>query len=208
MRIGAVRPGRSRISLHHLRGEEQLLHPLLLATPGQAQDGDMVLNDVGALARLRDDRRLPGLAVQRAGSSPRQTACCTTCALATSDHMFSIIRARHGHEGGGRRESDRYCAERLVDAGVLRTTWTRSGSYMWHGGVASHRLRCARCGRDVLPSIAPNMVFCVDVGVYHEEWGIGFRLEDNCLVTETGCENLSAAIPRTIADIEAEIRRI
>ena len=56
--------------------------------------------------------------------------------------------------------------------------------------------------------LAPNMVFCVDVGVYHEEWGIGFRLEDNCLVTETGCENLSAGIPRTIADIEAEIGRI
>ena len=47
------------------------------------------------------------------------------------------------------------------------------------------------------------MVFCVDVGIYHEEWGIGFRLEDNCLVTEDGCENLSAATPRTVADIEA-----
>ena len=32
--------------------------------------------------------------------------------------------------------------------------------------------------------------------------GIGFRLEDNCLVTETGCENLSAAIPRKLEDIE------
>lgn len=78
---------------------------------------------------------------------------------------------------------------------------------MWHGG--SHHI-----GYDVhdvveRPAVlAPNMVFCVDVGVYHEEWGIGFRLEDNCLVTETGCENLSAGIPRTIADIEAEIRRI
>ena len=50
------------------------------------------------------------------------------------------------------------------------------------------------------------MVFCVDVGVYHEEWGIGFRLEDNCLVTENGCENLSAAIPRTVEEIEAVMR--
>lgn len=45
-----------------------------------------------------------------------------------------------------------------------------------------------------------------DVGIYHEEWGIGFRLEDNCLVTEDGCENLSAGIPRTIEDIEAAMR--
>ena len=54
--------------------------------------------------------------------------------------------------------------------------------------------------------LAPNMVFCVDIGVYHEEWGIGFRLEDNCLITEDGCENLSAAIPRTIEDIEVVMR--
>ena len=49
----------------------------------------------------------------------------------------------------------------------------------------------------------PGVVFCVDIGVYHEEWGIGFRLEDNCLITEDGCENLSRAIPRKIDEIEA-----
>lgn len=25
----------------------------------------------------------------------------------------------------------------------------------------------------------------MDVGIYHEQWGIGSRLEDNCLLTET-----------------------
>ena len=50
------------------------------------------------------------------------------------------------------------------------------------------------------------MVFCVDVGIYHEEWGIGFRLEDNCIVTEDGCEKLAAGIPRTKQDIAAAMR--
>ena len=72
---------------------------------------------------------------------------------------------------------------------------------MWHGGA--HHI-----GYDVHDVVGnpkiiePNMVFCVDVGIYYEDWGIGFRLEDNCLVTEDGCENLSRNIPRTINDIE------
>lgn len=51
-------------------------------------------------------------------------------------------------------------------------------------------------------TLKPGMVFCVDVGICHEEWGIGFRLEDNCLITETGCENLTKDIPKTTEEIE------
>lgn len=40
-----------------------------------------------------------------------------------------------------------------------------------------------------------------------EDLGIGFRVEDNCLVTPTGAENLSASVPRTIEDIEAVMAR-
>ena len=54
---------------------------------------------------------------------------------------------------------------------------------------------------------APGMVFCVDIGIYCEEWGIGFRVEDNCLITEDGCENLSYMIPKKAEDIEALMGR-
>ena len=80
------------------------------------------------------------------------------------------------------------------------------GTYMWHGGA--HHV-----GFDVHDVVegsglaVPGVVFCVDIGVYHEEWGIGFRLEDNCLITEDGCENLSRAIPRQIDEIEAFMGR-
>ena len=121
------------------------------------------------------------------------------CALKTSDYMFSIICP-----GMKMADVDRtireYNTRLLQEAGVLEDP-SQVGKFMWHGGA--HHI-----GYDVHDAVltpeylVPGMVFCVDVGIYHEEWGIGFRLEDNCLVTETGCENLSAAIPRTIEAIE------
>lgn len=164
---------------------------------GQAQDGDMVLNDVGA----QFDNHITD--VSRGwpcnGRFTDRQRLLYECALATSNHMFSIIRP-----GMKMADVDRtirsYNAQLLKDAGVLKSV-DEIGTYMWHGGA--HHV-----GYDVHDAIAtpeilaPNMIFCVDVGIYHEEWGIGFRVEDNCLVTEDGCENLSAGIPRTISDIE------
>ena len=93
-----------------------------------------------------------------------------------------------------------YNAERLKDAGVLADV-KDIGTYMWHGG-AHHVGYDVHDVVETPEIIAPGMVFCIDVGIYHEEWGIGFRLEDNCLVTEDGCENLSRDIPREISQIE------
>ena len=165
---------------------------------GQARDGDMVLNDVGAQwENLTTD-------VSRSwpcnGKFSEKQRLLYECALKTSDYLFSIIRP-------GMKMADvdatirSYNARLLVEAGVMDSV-EEVGTYMWHGGA--HHI-----GYDVHDAIekpeiiAPGMVFCVDVGIYHEAWGIGFRLEDNCLVTPGGCENLSAAIPRTVEEIEA-----
>ena len=169
---------------------------------GQAQDGDMVLNDVGAQYDnlITDVSR--GFPCN--GRFTQRQRLLYECALRTSDYMFSIIRP-------GMKMADvdatirSYNAQHLKDAGVLQDV-ADVGTYMWHGGAHHIGFDC----HDAIATpeiIAPNMVFCVDVGIYHEEWGIGFRVEDNCLVTETGCENLSAAIPRTPADIEAVMRK-
>lgn len=168
---------------------------------GQAQDGDMILNDVGA--------RWNGLVndVSRGwpcnGKFSEKQKILYECALATSDHMFRILKP-----GFRMDEVDatarRYNFERLKEAGVC-DSFEEIGTYMWHGGA--HHI-----GYDVHDMVEspqllePGMVFCVDVGIYHEEWGIGFRVEDNCLITEDGCENLSRDIPRTIPEIESYMR--
>ena len=165
---------------------------------GQAMDGDMVLNDVGA----QYDNLITD--VSRGwpcnGRYSEKQKLLFDCALKTSNYMFDIVRP-------GMKMDDvdktirKYNCERLIEAGILKSP-DEIGRLMWHGGA--HHI-----GYDVhdvvkKPEIIePGMVFCIDVGIYHEEWGIGFRLEDNCLVTENGCENLSADIPRTTEDIEA-----
>ncbi len=172
------------------------------AYKGQAADGDMVLNDVGAWYDYHMTDVSRGWPCN--GHFNERQKLLYNCALATSNHMFEIIKP-----GMPMREVDatarHYNAELLVDAGVLDDV-KNIGTYMWHGGAHHVGLDV----HDVVQTpelIAPGMVFCVDIGIYHEEWGIGFRLEDNCLVTETGCENLSSITPRTIEAIEDTMQK-
>lgn len=167
------------------------------AYTGQAKDGDMVLNDVGAqYDHLFND-------VSRGwpcnGRFTEKQRLLYTCAYNTSQHMFSIIRP-----GMKMADVDRLAREynyTQLKAIGLCETYDDIGKYMWHGGA--HHVGWDTHDLVEAEIIGPGMVFCVDIGIYCEEWGIGFRLEDNCLVTEDGCENLTASIPRTIEEIEA-----
>ena len=58
----------------------------------------------------------------------------------------------------------------------------------------------------------PGMVLTVEPGVYiaagtpgvpRRYQGIGVRIEDDVVVTPSGCEVLTAAAPKEVADIEA-----
>jgi Xaa-Pro aminopeptidase len=78
--------------------------------------------------------------------------------------------------------------------------------YYWHNvshhlGLDVHDI----CSRDVI--LEEGMVLTVEPGVYVPEWNVGLRIEDNVLVTKTGCEILSDFIPREADEIEALLSR-
>lgn len=50
--------------------------------------------------------------------------------------------------------------------------------------------------------IEEGMLLTVEPGLYIEEEGIGVRIEDNVLITKTGCVNLSESIIKEVKDIE------
>jgi Xaa-Pro aminopeptidase len=62
--------------------------------------------------------------------------------------------------------------------------------------------------------LVPGMVLTVEPGCYIRPGpdvpqafaGIGVRIEDDALVTEDGCDIITAAAPKTVADIEALMR--
>jgi Xaa-Pro aminopeptidase len=88
--------------------------------------------------------------------------------------------------------------------------------WMVHG--TSHHLGmdvhdCGQARREMYmdAKLKPGMVFTIEPGLYFhkddmsvpkEYRGIGVRIEDDVLVTKTGVENLSAALPRKSKDVE------
>ncbi len=168
---------------------------------GQSKDGDMILNDVGACWDFLNNDISRGWPCN--GKFTERQRLLYTCAYNTSEYMFSVIKPGMPMASVD-QIARRYNYEQLKDIGII-DNYEDIGRYMWHGG-AHHLGFDVHDVVDMQRPVAPGMVFCVDIGIYNEEWGIGFRLEDNCLVTETGCVNLSADIPRTIEAIEATMR--
>ena len=69
--------------------------------------------------------------------------------------------------------------------------------------------------KGVSQKLVPGMVLTVEPGTYIRPadnvpeafWNIGVRIEDDVLVTATGVDNLTAATPKSVADVEAACRR-
>ncbi|AYG02536.1 aminopeptidase P family protein [Gryllotalpicola protaetiae] len=94
--------------------------------------------------------------------------------------------------------------------------------YMVHG--TSHHLGidvhdCAAARRELYQDgiLEPGMVFTIEPGLYFQPddltvpdhlRGIGVRIEDDVVVTESGVESLSAGIPRTADEVEAWIAEL
>jgi Xaa-Pro aminopeptidase len=117
----------------------------------------------------------------------------------------------------------RVITEGLLDIGLLQGSVDeniekeRYRDYYMHGSGHWLGLDVHDVGRyrtedgEAYRTLEPGMVTTVEPGIYvHRDLdcderfkGIGVRLEDNILVTETGNENLTAEIAKSVSDVES-----
>ena len=69
-------------------------------------------------------------------------------------------------------------------------------------GMATHDVSAGPRG-----PLKPGMVFACDIYAVWADEKLGVRVEDTIVITETGCENLTPGLPRTVAEIEAFMKK-
>lgn len=182
------------------------------------RDGDLLLIDAGCeLDGYASDitRTFP----VNGRFSPAQKDCYEIVLAAQREAMAQVRPGRHWNEP--HEAALRVLAQGMLDLGLLAGSVDgvlESGAYKrFYMHKTGHWL-----GLDVHDAgdykrggewriLEPGMVLTVEPGLYIRPgegvpealWNIGIRIEDDVCVTEGECEVLTAATPKTVADIEA-----
>jgi len=108
----------------------------------------------------------------------------------------------------------RGAVDELISSGAFKRYYMHRTSH-WLG-LDVHDVGSYRGADGKSRALEPGMVFTVEPGLYvdpddaeapAELRGVGIRIEDDLLVTGGGCEVLTAAIPRTVEDVERACAR-
>ncbi|MEZ5502114.1 MAG: Xaa-Pro aminopeptidase [Halioglobus sp.] len=186
---------------------------------GKLRDGDLVLIDAGCeLQYYASDvtRTFP----VNGRFSPEQRA---LYELVLRAQLAAIAEIKPGnHWNQPHDASVRAFTTGLVELGLLKGNVTnlikrnayrafymhRVGHWL---GLDVHDVGDYRVG-DEWRMLETGMVMTVEPGLYiaadnknvAKKWrGIGIRIEDDVVVTETGCDVMSSGVPKTVAEIEA-----
>ncbi len=103
--------------------------------------------------------------------------------------------------------------EKLIEDGAYRQFYMYRIGHML--GLDVHDVNCVREANGDFKTFQPGMVMTIEPGLYVADdtknvpppyLGIGIRIEDDILVTESGCEILTGGVPKEIDEIEALVQ--
>ncbi|WEW99567.1 Xaa-Pro aminopeptidase [Pseudomonas nitroreducens] len=202
-----VAAGRNACILHYRENDAQI------------KDGDLILIDAGCeIDCYASDitRTFPASGV----FSPEQKAIYQLVLDANMAAFDYIAPGRHWNEA--HEATVRVITAGLVELGLLKGDvdeliereaykafyMHRAGHWL---GMDVHDVGEYRVGGE-WRVLEPGMAMTVEPGIYiapdntdvPKKWrGIGVRIEDDVVVTKTGCEVLTNGVPKTVAEIEA-----
>jgi Xaa-Pro aminopeptidase len=196
-RLGSERPafliigsGPNSCILHHMKNDRRM------------EENDLLLIDIGNVyCGMSDDltRTIP--VTGRFTAEQRQIY-----EIVLKAQKAAIAAVRPGVTLAQVHETARQV---IADAGYGKY-FIHGTSHTLNGGNSSNPLHLGtwrpeqppdRYAADDVP-VEPGTMFTVEPGIYIPEKSLGIRIEDSVLVTVDGCEILTAAAPKEIAEIE------
>lgn len=182
------------------------------------RDGDLVLIDAGSqVDNYASDvtRTFP----VNGKFSPSQRALYEICLQSQKD---AISQAKPGNSWMTVQDAAfKTLAQGLVDLGLIKTSLTEAMEKNAYKHFCPHSIShwigldvhdAGQYRDDAGPvSFRPGMYFSVEPGIYinrndesvpKEFRGIGIRIEDDVLITETGCDVLTFGIPKEVSEVE------
>ncbi|MDN7125104.1 Xaa-Pro aminopeptidase [Pseudidiomarina sp. 1APP75-32.1] len=199
--------GENACILHYTENQDQL------------RDGDLLLIDAGA--------EYQGYAADITRTFPVNGKFSATqrqlyeVVLRAQEAAFATLKPG-SHLQRAQQAAAKEITKGLVELGILQgevTAHMEQGSYrrfFIHGlghwlGLDVHDVGDYQKGEQ-LTALKPGMVLTVEPGIYipadaddvEDKWrGMGIRIEDDVIITESGYENMTADVPKTVAEIEA-----
>lgn len=176
--------GKNACCLHYMANEDL------------AKNGDLILFDLGCSFDMYCSDISRTFTVN-GKFSPRQKEI-YTIVLEGQEHVLKHIKP-----GITTKELNQiliqFYAKRLKEIGLIQTD-QEVMKYYYHG--VSHHIGLDCHDLCEYTPLKPNSIISCEPGLYIAEEGIGIRIEDDILVTETGCINLSQDILKTVEEIE------
>ena len=164
---------------------------------------DMILLDLGANCNLyhADISRTYPLS----GKYSPQQKTIYSIVLGCNKHIESMARpgvSIHDLQ----METVKYLAKACLDAKLIKTE-EEIKNYYFHGVSHHIGLDTHDPYPDRTEGLKAGMIISNEPGLYFKELGIGVRIEDDLLITEDGCENLSKDIIKDVDEVEAYIQK-
>ena len=179
--------GKNATILHYVTNDSEL------------KDGDLILFDLGAQYKLYNGDISRTFPVN--GKFTKRQKEVYEAVLRVNEEIIRQMRPGINFIELNKIAKD-LIAKECINLGLIKSKEEVS-KYYYHSighslGMDTHDIELD--GRDV--TFEPGMIYTVEPGIYIEEEGIGIRIEDDILITESGNEVLTKGMIKSIEDIE------